>query len=201
MPSFVLRNVSHDGASQVNLNSKDLILPSTALSGNNWGSTCPEIPNKDIRMPDAWDWFFAASSHSTPAVPLHFSDWSGSADRILLRWEQKSSWSGLFSDPDMQKAILNVLTIRHVDASTCYAPQTGERENPPSINFWRSSPFKLWQSPLAGPRSIRTGHKHSDSLCNIQSQPPATCASWNSWAGTGIFMSKCFSQICQHNIV
>lgn len=154
-----------------------------------------------MRMTDAWDWNFAASSHSTPAVPLHFSDWSGSADRILLRWEQKLSRSVLLSDPDRQKAILNVLINSHVDAATGCALETGKKEKSPSINFAPSSPFKLWQKPLASAKSIRTGHKHSDSLHGIQSQPPATCVSGNSWAGTGIFTFKCFSQICWHNIV
>ena len=147
-----------------------------------------------MRMPDAWDQIFAASSHSNPAVSLHFPDWSGSTDRILLRWEQEIFQSGLFSDPDRQKAILNVLIIRHVDASTGCALQTGERENPPSINFGPSSPFKLWQTPLASAKTIRTGHKYSDSLHGIQSQPPATWVSGNSQAGTGIFLFKTFDR-------
>lgn len=127
-----------------------------------------------------------------------------------LKWEcwQNTSQMGtevilvsLFTDPDRQKAILNVLIIRHVNASTGCALQTGERENPPSKTFGPSSPFKLWQTPLASAKSERTGHKHGDSLRGIQLLPPATRVSGNSWAGTGIFMFTCFWQICWHNIV
>lgn len=98
----------------------------------------------------------------------------------LLIWEQKQACSGLFSDPDRQEVILNVLTVRHVEASTGCALETSEREHPPPINFGPGSAFGLWQTSLASTNGIRTGHEHSSSLQGIQSQPPATRGSGNS---------------------